>query len=215
MINLKNLLFFVCFAFCMQSCISNKAFQTARTTPVGDKGFGFGIALPNAEFYSLDTAGVATDTTNLGGFAAEFFGRFGVTEKLDVGVNLTLLGTGGADVKYQFLGDNESPLAASIGAGFGYLTFGAGDEDESNSIIDIMVPAYVSYHAGSALGIYASPRYIFRKAGENSSNFGIVGGLRLGGESSGVFIEYGYLKSSSDAYKDQTQLNIGFGIGIR
>ncbi len=216
MINLKNLLFFVCLAFCMQSCISNKAFQTARTTPAGDKGFGFGVALPNAEFYDINDSGVTTDTTNLGGFAMEFFGRYGVTDKIDAGVNFTLLGTAGADVKYQFLGDSESPLAASVGAGFGYLSFGSGEDDgNSNSIIDITIPAYISYHAGSALGIYASPRYIFRKAGDNSSNFGVVGGLRLGGERSGVFIEYGYLKSGSDNYADQTQINVGFGIGIR
>jgi len=211
----KQVLFFAIIAFSLQSCLSNKAFQTARVTPQGDKGFGFGITLPNAEFYTLDTAGVASDTTNLGGFTGEIYGRVGVMEKLDVGFNVSLLGTGGADVKYQFLGDSESQLAGSIGAGFGYLRFGAGDEDDQTTLLDITVPAYFSYHASDAFAVYLSPRYIFRKAGENSSNFGAVGGIRVGGERSGLFLEYGYLKSGDDAYNDQTNINIGFGIGIR
>ncbi len=212
---MKNLFMLLCLGMLMQSCISNKTFQTARVTPVGEKGFGMGVALPKADFYDIDENGDVTDTTSIGGFAGEFFFRTGITEKVDVGVNLTLLGTSGADIKYQFLGDAESKLAGSIGAGFGYLSFNAGEEDASNTIIDIAIPAYFSYHPTKAIGVYASPKYIFRKAGSNSSNFGGVAGLRIGGERNGLFIEYGYLKSTDDAYTDQTQLNVGFGIGIR
>lgn len=207
---------FLCLGMLFQSCISNKAFQTARVTPEGEKGWGMGLALPKGDFYDTNAEGEIVDTVSLGGFAAEFFFRTGITEKIDVGVNLTLLGTSGADIKYQFLGDESSTIAGSIGAGFGYLSFSAdGDSAESNTIIDINIPAYFSYHPNNSIGVYLSPKYIFRKAGENSSNFGAVAGLRVGGESNGLFIEYGYLKSSDDFYTNQTQFNIGFGIGIR
>jgi len=214
---MKNLFMILCLGMLLQSCISNKAFQTARVTPQGEKGWGMGVALPKADFFDTNADGEIIDTTSLGGFAGEFFFRTGIAENLDVGVNLTLLGTSGADIKYQFLGDAESKIAGSVGAGFGYLSFssGEGDSESSSSIIDITIPTYFSYHPSSAIGVYVSPKYIFRKADSNSSNFGGVAGLRIGGERNGLFLEYGYLKSSDDNYSDQTQFNIGFGIGIR
>lgn len=213
--NLKLFVLLFAIAGMMQSCVSNKAFQTARTTPAGDSGWGIGLALPSGEI--IDTTSLVADTVTLGGFAGEFFYRYGITDKLDAGVNVTLIGTGGADLKYQFLGDSESPLAASIGAGFGYLSIGGStDGDSSYKVIDITIPAYVSYHPNDALGLYLSPRYILRKFGDQSTNYlGGIAGIRLGGERSGMFLEYGYLNSSDANFGKQTQLNVGFGIGIR
>ena len=212
---MKNFLMFLCLGFLLQSCVSNKGFQTARVTPVGETGWGIGMTLPSAEFFDDDGNGNIIDTTDLGGFTGEIFLRRGITEKIDVGFNLSLLGTSGGDIKYQFLGDSESPLAGSIGAGVSYLSFGSDSEDASTSILDITIPAYFSYHPSNAFSVYASPRFIYRSANGSSSNFGILGGIRVGGERSGLFAEYGYLRSNDDFISNVTSLNIGFGIGIR
>ncbi len=216
-LSFKQLLFFVVISFSLQSCLSNKAFQTARTTPKGETGFGIGVSLPSADEYTLDDNDVVIDTSSIGGFAAEIFGRYGVTNKLDVGFNLSIIGTGGVDAKYQFLGDSESIFAGSVGAGIGYLsiTTGEGTSETSSSLIDLSIPAYFSCHVSNAFALYVSPRFILRKADGLSSNIGAIGGIRAGTERLGVFAEYGYIRSGSDEISNQTNFNIGVGFGIR
>lgn len=216
---LKHLAFLAVVTFLMQSCVSNKSFQTARTTAVGDYGWGFGVSLPKGEYIDTSAANTVLDTIDTGGFAGEIFGRFGVAEKVDIGINLTLIGTGGADVKYQFLGDSESTIAGAVGLGVGYLSIGASEnnsDDGSYTVLDFAVPTYFSYHPAEMIGVYASPKFIYRKFGnDNTTFFGGVAGLRIGGERGAAFIEYGYLTGGSDIFSNQTQFNIGFGIGIQ
>jgi len=216
-LSFKQLLFFVVIAFSLQSCLSNKAFQTARTTPQGDKGFGVGVSLPSVDEYTLDDNHVALDTSSRGGFAAEIFGRYGLTDKLDVGFNLSIIGTGGVDAKYQFLGDSESVFAGSVGAGIGYLsvTTGEGSSETSSSLIDISIPAYFSCHLSNAFALYVSPRFILRKGSDLSGNIGAIGGIRAGTERVGVFAEYGYIRSGNKEFSNQTNINVGVGFGIR
>lgn len=191
----------------MVSCVSNKAFQTARTTPQGEAGGGVGIAITDIDFF--ETA----DTTNLGGFTGEIFGRYGIMEKLDVGVNLSLIGTSGLDMKYQFLGDQESAIAGSFGGGIG--TFSIESGGVKTTTIDVTIPGYFSFHSGDALALYTSPRFVQRFSGDNGSFLGIIGGTRIGTESFAIFVEYGYLKSFNDSYSNHKQLNLGVAVGIQ
>ena len=193
-----------------QSCVSNKAFQTARTTTEGEVSYGGGISLPRANFFEgvQDTLG-ASEPLSLGGFVLEFFGRYGITEKLDIGLNASLIGTSNFDVKYQFLGDHESEIAGSISAGVGILRI-----DGNGGVLEFNLPAYFSWHPSENFAIYASPRYIFRRVGDDSANFlGGLGGLKIGGRNA-FFAEYGFLGTNSDIFGSQTQLNMGFGINL-
>ncbi len=198
-----------------QSCVSNKAFQTARTTSEGEVSFGGGISFPNAEFFSDSQDSLGLDVTNIGGFGLEIFGRYGITEKLDVGVNVTLIGTSGLDLKYQFLGDHESEIAGSISVGASILRITVdGDSTGGGGVFDFSVPAYFSWHPAEKFAIYASPRYTFRRIGDTSANFiGGLGGLKLGGENA-FFIEYGFFGTNSDSFGNQRQFNLGFATNL-
>jgi len=208
--NLKYLWVFLGFIglLSIQSCISTSALQTARVTPAGETAWGIGVLLPKAEL-------INGDSTDFKSFAGELSARYGITDKLDVGAKLTLIGTGGVDAKYQFLGDAESKFAGSAGLGFGYLSFGT--DDDKTTLYDLTVPAYFSYHPVTAVSAYVSPRFIYRHLpGASNTFFGGVVGLRLGTKKFGIFGEYVYLNSSKkETNSNQTQLNFGIGINIR
>lgn len=195
------------FSFSMTSCVSNRSMQTARTTLKGDAGGGLGGSIIKANYFD------SPDSTNIGGFAGEAFARFGIAEKLDVGVNLSMVGTSGLDFKYQFIGDQESAFAASYGGGVGFFSI------ESNGVntttIDATLPTYFSFHAGDALALYASPRVVQRFSSDNGTFLGLIGGTRIGLENFAIFIEYGVLKSYNDSYDNHKQFNIGVAKGIQ
>lgn len=186
------------------SCVSNKSFQTARTTNQGELGYGFGLAVPELTYIP--------DATDLGGIAGELFARYGITEKLDIGINVTLLGTSGLDLKYQYLGDKESAFAGALG--FSFATSSIENNNVNSTTYDITLPAYFSYHAGDALALYASPRVVQRVSENNGTFGGIIGGTRIGTERFAVFAEYVYLHSAKGNYSNHKQLNIGIGFGI-
>lgn len=194
-------------AFSISSCVSNRAFQTARTTPQGEAGGGAGLAITQSNTFE------STDTTDLGGFTGEIFARYGLTEKLDLGFNLSLIGTAGADFKYQFIGDQESAFAGSAGGGIGYFSIESGDV--KTTTIDVIVPAYFSFHAGDALALYTSPRFVQRFSNGNGTFLGLIGGTRIGTEQFAIFLEYGVLKSFNDNYSNHKQFNLGMAVGIK
>jgi hypothetical protein len=192
----------------MQSCVSTSALQTARVTPKGEIATGIGVLLPKAEL-------IAGDSTDFNGFAGEISLRYGITDKLDVGTKITLIGTGGVDAKYQFIGDGDSKFAGSAGLGLGYLTLDLGGA--RSTIVDLTIPAYFSYHPINAVALYVSPRFLYRNVpGFSNTFFGGIGGVRLGTRKFGIFGEYVYLESSNkETNSNQTQWNIGLGFNIQ
>lgn len=192
----------------IQSCVSTSALQTARVTPVGETAWGLGLLLIKDELINVDSS-------DFNDIAVEISTRYGITDKLDIGSKFTLFGTGSIDVKYQFLGNAESKIAASTGVGFGYLTHGS--DTDKNSIFDVSIPAYFSCHPVTALSAYVSPRFIYRLLkGPNNTFFGGAAGLRFGTKKIGIFTEYVYLNSSKkEINSNQTQFNIGIGINFK
>jgi len=145
---------------------------------------------------------------------------YGVTDKMDVGGRLTIIGTAVIDAKYQFLGDRESKFAGSAGLGVGYLSMESGST--TSNLYDLMVPAYFFYHPGEWLSIYTSPKYVFRinaydADGETATQtnhwYGAGAGLRIG-KKTGVFIEYTYF-GNSEFDEHFSQINAGIGIRIQ
>jgi hypothetical protein len=216
-------------AWAVTGCVNVSTLQTARTLPPGDQQVAVG-------------GGMATfpELTNQGEVAALFdtmyFGevdwRIGLYDFLDAGVHVTFPGTSGGDVKYQFL--DEGGLAMATGLSLGAIqissttssedtTNGATDEsgtsvttetsDPKLTIIDVILPLYVSFHVDEALALYASPKYLLRAFIGDSTAVAHYAGGTLGvqlGDSVGLMAEASYLKGLSDSATDTLQYNVAF-----
>lgn len=200
----------------LTGCASMSTMQTARTTPKGEVVGLLGAGVVNSEFAlgELDTISINAPFLEVGG-------RYGINEKLDLGIKLTIIGTAVADVKYQFLGSQESKLAGSVGFGLGYLSIESGGS--TSKMFDIMTPLYFSYHPAEWFSIYASPRYVFRinsyatednaETGSGSSHwYGTTGGIRLGNRV-GFMAEYSYF-GNSDLDEPFSQITCGFSFKL-
>jgi hypothetical protein len=203
-------------------CASMSSMQTARVTDKGKFGVGFsgGYVKTEIEIGDLESIDVA-------GPLMEISARYGISEKLDVGAKLGIVGTSGADAKFQFLGNKQSKFASSAGFGVYYLssesstTINETTNTLKSTVIDLHFPLYFSVHPTNWLGIYAAPKYILRLNNYNdngvsesasSSWLGVTSGLRLGRKNA-LFMEYSYFGSS--AYSVPLgQFMIGIGIGI-
>jgi len=200
-------------ALLLSGCVSMSSMQTGRTVGQGNTEINVG---GSGVKYGFVLGSETTDTASVSAPMLEADFRYGVTDKLDVGGKVSLLGTSGLYGKYQFLGDRESVLAGSVGAGFGYLQLGAssGIDDASFSIFDLTVPVYFSVHPAKWIGIYATPRYTMRIIGKDSSHwFGGTGGIRLGNRFGG-FAEYSLFTSSAATVNlSQVAFGLSFGLG--
>lgn len=196
----------------LSSCISMSSMQTARTLGQGNTEGAIGVSRVKYEFVS------AEDTISEKSYTGEIDYRYGITDKLDVGVKASLIGTSGAYAKYQFLGDNKSPFAGSVGAGLGFLTIesGQGEFATKSKTTDFSIPLFFSYHPNDWLALYTSPRYTLRNiknsdasGSEGSTDhwYGATTGIRLG-ERVAPFIEYSIF-TSNGATKPLSQLTGG------
>lgn len=200
------------------SCASMSSMQTARVTNQGEVAFGVG-----GGYVSTDIQLGEAETIEIAAPLMEVTARYGITERLDVGAKLGIIGTAGLDAKYQFLGDRHSTLASSAGLGVYYLslTSSSGDTESESSIVDLHIPVYLSVHPTDFFAFYAVPKFIVRRNNYSvnatsetaSSNWmGVTTGIRLG-RKTGFFAEYSYFGTSSyDAPLGQFMLGIGIGI---
>jgi hypothetical protein len=208
-------IFFAGIAALLSGCASMSTMQTARTN---DKGqftgfFGGGAVNSDLALGELDTISISAPFLEVGG-------RYGVSDKLDVGLKLAIIGTAVADAKYQFLGTKESKFAGSIGLGLGYLSVSS--DDSKSKIFDVMTPAYFSYHPNDWFSLYTSPRYVLRinsyttetdATGSSTSNwYGVTGGMRIGRKF--AFLgEYSYFKND-EIDTPFSQITAGFGFTL-
>ena len=189
----------------LTSCVSMSSMQTGRTVGQGNSELNIGGSAVKYEAFVFD------DSTDVSGGLLEGDYRYGITDKLDVGLNVSLIGTSGLYGKYQLVGDQESMFALSAGAGAGYLTIetGEGEDKVKTTVVDISVPVYASVHPKPWLSIYATPRYTMRIGAGTSNWYGGTGGIRLGNKFA-VFAEYSRV-TSSDAIKPLSQVTGGLG----
>lgn len=216
---LNVLSFVAAVLFLLTGCVSMSTMQTARTTEKGDIAGGGGIGLAGYDNGAVDTAGNSMGSISVP--FIELYGRYGITDHLDIGAKLTIIGTFLVDGKYQLLGDAQSKTALSAGFGFGFLTMKS--ENYINKIRDIHIPIYASYHPAEWFALYINPRYVMRM--NNSTNYGkkdnytsnwwgATGGIRLG-KKNALFAEYSYFYNSYVPNTPLTQATVGFGIGIK
>jgi hypothetical protein len=139
-------------------------FQTAKTVPKGDGEIliavgGGGIS-----------EGFGDESVGFGTF--ELGGRIGVGEKVDVGLKISHFVSYLVDVKYQFVGDQDSKFAMATGPGLGIYAFGFG-----TTLLQATLPLHMSVHPSETLGIYFTPRYSAQIAiGDESGSLNYLGG---------------------------------------
>ncbi|MFN3555746.1 MAG: DUF5777 family beta-barrel protein [Bacteroidales bacterium] len=219
---LTNIVTLIAIAAFMSSCVSMSSLQTARVTEPGEFGVGLSAGYINTEIDLGDDESISLKAPYF-----ELAGRFGITERLDLGARLGLIGTAGLDLKYQFIGDNVSPFASSAGFGVSYVSISSSDSsgDSSNksesNLIDLTFPVTFSYHPTDFLGLYVAPKYVMRlnnytvNGESNSQSSGWLGattGIRMGRKNA-LFVEYSYFGSGSqESAFGQFMIGLGFNI---
>lgn len=205
----------------LSSCASISGFQTGRTVGAESGEIMFSInGTRTPDFDELDSESDSVNVNNDFSIFApniEIGGRYGISEKVDFGIrantNLNIF----ADVKYQFVGDQESPFAMSAGFGLGMFGF----VSTSGGLFNFQIPLYASYHPQDNLDLYISPRYIGQWGttfGESSgliNYFGANAGFLTGRKTKfGIDVAY-YGLSNSDTGFDDTLFQIGFGMKFK
>lgn len=156
-------------ALSLHSCASLTGYQDGRA--LGEEKTEVGVSLnvsQSPDFFYDDGEEVLDE--NFAFPNLELTGRYGVSDKFDVGVKLNTNLNLSITTKYQFLGDRQSKAAMAIGADVG--TFGI-----ISSLWNAQLPLYFSLHPSDKFTWYLSPRYIFQFAtGDLSTNISYLGG---------------------------------------
>ncbi len=146
--------------------------------------------------------------------------QYGFSQKLDIALTVDQNTFLSPSIKYQFIGDNKSHFASSIGleTGVNFFTFLFG-----NFTHYVTVPLYLSYHPKNNISLYLTPRYIntseyiFNKqssspgAGDSFSQLGSSYGIILGSKHKFALEISNF---GLDYYKP-TQFSIGYIFTLR
>lgn len=208
----NTLLFCVFLALFFTNCASLTGFQTGRTVGEGNGEFMISLnASQSPDFdFNFDSSD-STEVDNLFFPNIEVSGRYGITEKFDMGARLNTFLNIAIDGKYQILGDQESDVALSVGAGVG--TFGL-----FSALWNVQVPLYFSFHPNESIDLYINPRYIAQfAAGELNSGLHYMGGNV--GVLFGKRVKFGidaglYNISAFEAIDPQPVSTVGIGVKI-
>lgn len=196
-------------------CASLTGFQTGKT--VGDEKGEIAMSLNFVSAPDFDPdddeeadTGLVINTLGL----LELGGRYGVAEKVDVGLRINTALNFLADAKVQVVGNQESFFAMALGAGLG----GFGFVSEEGMLLNFQIPLYLSIHPSDKFAIYAAPRYIgqFGTTFDESSgllnyfgsNFGFEAGKRV---KFGLDIAYYGIWNEGEEINNAL-FQIGFGV---
>jgi len=194
----------------LNSCSQLSSLQTAKTLEkndaiIGAAAFGYGIQDENASGGELGSGVVPH---------FEIFGRYGVVNKVDLGLKLSTSGNALLDGKFQFSGNTESKFAMAAGGGF---EFQGNPSSNEKFIYRVHLPIYLSFHPRQDLAIYTTPRYVFQSViDDNNSYFiGASGGFsyRFSEDFTGMLEGSYYLPNIENSNNDGTYLyQIGLGV---
>lgn len=185
-------------------CLNASTLQTARVLPPGDHQAIVGGGMTT---FPGTTDALVKALAELP--YGEIGYRVGLLDGIDVGAHATLIGTGGVDGKWQFV--DLGPLAVATGLNVGYLQSSSStstDNEETVEIkatlLDIVLPLYVSYDIGSHLAVYSAPKYLLRaliadKGSNAQHNVGATIGVKLG-DGFGLMAESTFMRNLTESY---------------
>lgn len=197
------------------ACVNSSTLQTAKALDPGKQRILIGGGYYASPSLNADASEATGDDVSLALPYMEVGYRRGIVDKVEVGAKVTIPGTAGLDAKYELLDDGKFAVAAGLGMGYLKISSGGEGAETSTTLIDAIVPAYVSYDLAKAFAVYASPKYVMRYAKsvdsmmESSSGMNHLVGGTLGtkvGNGMGIFMEASYLKSVSSDF-DSFQVN--------
>lgn len=150
--NYKMLLFLPAFGLMMSGCFSFTNFQTGKTIGKGNAEIGMNLSYIGLSDGDVGVAGIPS---------FEVSGKYGISEKFDLGLRLGNFAFAMAEAKYQVVGDQDSKFASSIGLGVGgsLIAFDLGD-DEGFGLFQVEVPFHMSYHPTEKFAFYFTPKYL-------------------------------------------------------
>jgi hypothetical protein len=199
------------FASMQWGCASMSSMQTAEALKVGDQQFTVGGGTYNSKSFNVAMSGTSTDP-DLTASVLEISYRRGMAEKIDVGIKYTLPGTLTADGKYQFLDGETFDAAAGLGLDYFSMETGPDNARTKTTIIDLIVPLYLSAKLSDSFTPYLSPRYLLRNISGVSSGttsvIGATGGVKIG-KTWGLYVEYGIQKGVGNDFT-ANQANVAF-----
>ena len=192
----------------LANCASLSTMQTARVHKPGKSQHALGFGFYNSDdFIGGDAISIPV---------LEYAYRRGVWDDIDLGIKLTNLGAMVGDLKYNLV-DGKN-WAVATGLGIGYLDFESSSNGvtATSTIIDIIVPIYLSYDFSKMTSLYSAGKYIQRAI--STSDSGITtedGGMMsasLGfkyGDSAGVLLEGSFVSGLDNDFTG-SQFNFGY-----
>lgn len=147
----------------MTGCPSLSTMQTPATVPKGEVRFGAG--LESVGFSEKDSTGT-TSTTTVPQF--EFNARYGVTDNIDIGAKLYLVGleVGG---KYQFAkGDFEAAIAPAVS----YISVTVSDNGNNDTlrVAYLHLPLLLGYKLTDSFELAFGPKVLYAIATGTASS---------------------------------------------
>lgn len=146
----------------LSSCFSINNFQTAKTLNKNQVELGAGLAAGSSFELDLDPEDTIGGVDDIGLPLADvvLFGRYGITDRFDVGLRFSALGDLGLDAKYMLIGDKESFFTLSPGFGLSTNSWLVG----FSGIFQLEVPIHTSYQLSDNFALFITPRYVAQSA---------------------------------------------------
>jgi len=196
-------------------CYSMSEMQTGRVLKKNEfRGVG-GIGFTMAE---METAEAITSVNPL---LLNAVIRGGLGHKLEVSLNMAVVGSYSAGIKRQFIGTDSSKVAGSIALAGGYSSML--NWDYGIGYYDISIPLYFSFHPSEAFAFYINPRYQYKilseetyENGANSANWvGGATGIMIGKKTRFILEGSLYVNDHNNLPYYQLTTGIGFKIGSK
>jgi hypothetical protein len=170
----------------LTGCPSLSTMQTPRTVPQGQVRFGLGfeaVGIKTAARTDSST-GTTTPSESVTFPQFELTLRYGVTDNLDIGGKLYLIGAE-AGFKYQFL---RGPLDVAIAPAASYISIGSSSGDTSSSVSAtyLHLPVLFGFNLNDNVAISFGPKFLYTIASisandTSSRSSAATSGLWLGG----------------------------------
>ena len=203
---MKNIIILLPILFLMANCASVSTLQTARVLEENDSTHSIGVGT----YSSDDFLGAGSISMPV----IEYTYRRGMWKDIDLGVKLAIIGSTVIDLKYNLI--NGEKFALATGVGLGYLSFTStlAGADSKSTILDLIVPLYLSYDVNKEFSVYGAGKYMLRTVSSDQANAadGSFLSSSLGvkwGKTSGVFLE-GSLIAGLDNSFTGTQFNTSY-----
>ena len=195
-------------------CVNMSTLQTAKALDPGKQRILVGGGYYASPSVDADASEASGSDVSLALPYMEVGYRRGIMKNFELGAKATIPGTVGLDGKYQLVSAGKFAVAAGLGTS--YLKIESGDDADkvSTMLVDVIVPAYISYDVAKPFAVYASPKYVLRYASSTdnmdttSGTSHLIGGTvgtRIG-NGFGLFLETSYLKDMTSDF-DSFQVN--------